>query len=43
MLIRLKSGFEAAVSDEHMASHWVATFAWEALLRRVATEIVTST
>ncbi|WP_209374215.1 DUF2891 family protein [Brevibacterium renqingii] len=25
-------GFEAAVSDEYMSSHWVATFAWEALL-----------
>ena len=24
-------GLEAAVSDEYMASHWVATFAWEAL------------
>nr|WP_260848268.1 DUF2891 family protein [Brevibacterium aurantiacum] len=22
-------GLEAAVSDEYMASHWVATFAWE--------------
>src|SRR5699024_5015905 len=26
-------GLEAAVSDEYMSSHWVATFAWEALLR----------
>ena len=25
-------GLEAAVSDEYMSSHWVATFAWEALL-----------
>ncbi|MGO1264535.1 MAG: DUF2891 family protein [Brevibacterium aurantiacum] len=24
-------GLEAAVSDEYMASHWVATFAWEVL------------
>ena len=24
-------GLEAAVSDEYMSSHWVATFAWEAL------------
>ncbi|MGO2985819.1 MAG: DUF2891 family protein, partial [Brevibacterium aurantiacum] len=24
-------GQEAAVSDEYMSSHWVATFAWEAL------------
>lgn len=24
-------GLHAAVSDEYMASHWVATFAWEAL------------
>lgn len=24
-------GLEASVSDEYMASHWVATFAWEAL------------
>lgn len=24
-------GFEAAVSDEYMSSHWVATFAWETL------------
>jgi hypothetical protein len=24
-------GIEAAVSDEYMSSHWVATFAWEAL------------
>lgn len=27
-------GFEAAVSDQYMASHWVATFAWEALVLR---------
>ncbi|MDN5655822.1 MAG: DUF2891 domain-containing protein [Kocuria sp.] len=27
-------GLEAAVSDEYMASHWVATFAWEALVLR---------
>jgi hypothetical protein len=28
-------GLEAAVSDEYMSSHWVATFAWESLsLRR---------
>lgn len=27
-------GLEAAVSDEYMASHWVATFAWEALALR---------
>jgi hypothetical protein len=25
-------GLKAAVSDEYMSSHWVATFAWEALL-----------
>lgn len=25
-------GLEAAVSDEYMSSHWVATFAWEALV-----------
>ncbi|WCE40427.1 DUF2891 family protein [Brevibacterium sp. BDJS002] len=25
-------GLEAAASDEYMSSHWVATFAWEALL-----------
>lgn len=25
-------GLEAAVSDEYMSSHWVATFAWESLL-----------
>ncbi|WP_209326363.1 DUF2891 family protein [Brevibacterium renqingii] len=25
-------GLEAAVSDEYISSHWVATFAWEALL-----------
>jgi hypothetical protein len=24
-------GLEAAVADEYMSSHWVATFAWEAL------------
>src|SRR5699024_503886 len=24
-------GLEAAVSDEYMSSHWVATFAWEAV------------
>lgn len=24
-------GLEAAVSDEYMSSHWIATFAWEAL------------
>ena len=23
-------GLEAAVSDEYMSSHWIATFAWEA-------------
>ncbi|GAA1947895.1 DUF2891 domain-containing protein [Brevibacterium antiquum] len=27
-------GLEAAVSDEYMASHWVATFAWESLVLR---------
>src|SRR5699024_4643653 len=27
-------GLEAAVSDEYMSSHWVATFAWEALTLR---------
>ena len=27
-------GLEASVSDEYMASHWLATFAWEALERR---------
>ena len=27
-------GLEAAVSDEYLASHWVATFAWEALVLR---------
>lgn len=27
-------GLEAAVSDQYMASHWVATFAWEALVLR---------
>ncbi|WP_231444727.1 DUF2891 family protein [Brevibacterium zhoupengii] len=27
----MATGLEAAVSDEYMASHWVATFAWEAL------------
>ncbi|WP_152345938.1 DUF2891 family protein [Brevibacterium sp. CFH 10365] len=35
MLTRVDSlmapGLEAAVSDEYMSSHWVATFAWEAL------------
>ena len=25
-------GLEAAVSDEYMSSHWVATFAWEAVI-----------
>lgn len=24
-------GLDASVSDEYMSSHWVATFAWEAL------------
>lgn len=32
-------GLEAAVSDEYMASHWVATFAWEALERRDLREL----
>ena len=27
-------GLEAAVSEEYMASHWVATFAWESLVLR---------
>lgn len=35
MLTRVEAlmapGLEAAVSDEYMSSHWVATFAWEAL------------
>lgn len=35
MLTRVDSlmtaGLEAAVSDEYMSSHWVETFAWEAL------------
>lgn len=32
----LAPGLEAAVSDEYMASHWLATFAWEALGQRAA-------
>ncbi|WP_240688743.1 DUF2891 family protein [Brevibacterium sp. S22] len=36
MLTRVEAlmapGLEAAVSDEYMSSHWVATFTWEALL-----------
>lgn len=24
-------GLEAAVSDEYVSSHWLATFAWEAV------------
>lgn len=28
----MSPGLEAAVSDEFMSSHWIATFAWEALL-----------
>lgn len=27
----MEPGLEAAVSDEYMSSHWIATFAWEAL------------
>lgn len=27
----MKPGLTAAVSDEYMSSHWIATFAWEAL------------
>lgn len=38
MLTRVEAlmapGLEAAVSDEYMSSHWVATFAWEALVLR---------
>ena len=36
MLTRVDSlmapGLEAAVSDEYVSSHWIATFAWEALI-----------
>ena len=39
MLTRVDSlmapGLEAAVSDEYVSSHWLATFAWEALIQRV--------
>lgn len=28
-------GLEASVSDEYVSSHWLATFAWEALIQRV--------
>ena len=39
MLTRVDSlmapGFEAAVSGEYVSSHWLATFAWEALIQRV--------
>ncbi|GAA1518649.1 DUF2891 family protein [Brevibacterium permense] len=28
-------GLEAAVSDEYVSAHWIATFAWEALIQRV--------
>lgn len=35
MLTRVDSlmapGLEAAVSDEYVSSHWIATFAWEAI------------
>ena len=30
--VLMAPGLEAAVSDEYMSSHWVATFAWESLL-----------
>ncbi len=29
-------GLEAGLSDEYMSSHWIATFAWEALLQQHA-------
>ena len=32
----MSPGLDASVSDEYMASHWVATFAWEALRLRAA-------
>ncbi|WP_244195300.1 DUF2891 family protein [Brevibacterium iodinum] len=39
MLTRVDSlmapGLEAAVSGEYVSSHWLATFAWEALIQRV--------
>ena len=28
----MSPGLEAAVSDEYVSSHWIATFAWEALI-----------
>ena len=40
MLTRVDSlmapGLEAAVSDEYVSSHWLATFAWEALIQRAS-------
>ena len=29
-------GLKAAVSDEYVSSHWIATFAWEALIQRAS-------
>lgn len=39
----MSPGLDASVSDEYMSSHWVATFAWEALGLHVATDNVLST
>ncbi|UVI37989.1 DUF2891 family protein [Brevibacterium spongiae] len=40
MLTRVDSlmapGLEAAVSNEYVSSHWLATFAWEALIQRAS-------
>ena len=36
----LPAGLEAAVSDEFMSSHWLATFAWDALEALPGSELV---
>lgn len=41
--VLMAPGLEAAVSDEYMSSHWLATFAWEALRLRTTTDSVSST